>query len=281
MRVESRVQQAMLLFPPCAGVSACLPTSYSSVPWEPLCVARLCRWALEATFEKNMHSLMRAARKIKAVNLFQVRRRASLAPRHPAARPSRCRAPSRPLRCVRACVCVRVCVLVCVGGHASPPSPHSLLLILRAVVTPGSLFGPRQYFDKAYQSSNAEGFSTYVGVHELCHLTSENPCEVGCAWLPSRRVEGGPANTPAALPFELARARTYCADCRRMREPWAPRCTHRLRTALVLCPPFRIPCCRRAPTPRTCAWHRRPWSPTTSLRCAPRAAARTRMRIHA
>ncbi len=36
-----------------------------------------------------------------------------------------------------------------------------------------------QYFDKAYQSSNAADASTYVGVHELCHLTSAEPCDVG------------------------------------------------------------------------------------------------------
>lgn len=36
-----------------------------------------------------------------------------------------------------------------------------------------------QYFDKAYASSNAEDASTYVGVHELCHLTSPTPCDVG------------------------------------------------------------------------------------------------------
>ena len=35
-----------------------------------------------------------------------------------------------------------------------------------------------QYFDKAYQSSNSEGYSTYVGVHELCHLTAYKPCDV-------------------------------------------------------------------------------------------------------
>jgi hypothetical protein len=35
-----------------------------------------------------------------------------------------------------------------------------------------------QYFDKAYQAANAEGYSTFISVHEMCHLSSKSPCEV-------------------------------------------------------------------------------------------------------
>ena len=35
------------------------------------------------------------------------------------------------------------------------------------------------YFDKAYEASVAEQCSTYIGVHELCHLTSVKACEAG------------------------------------------------------------------------------------------------------
>ena len=45
-----------------------------------------------------------------------------------------------------------------------------------------------QYMDTAYQAANAEGHSIYVGVHELCHLTSKTPCEVGAVGVQSTRV---------------------------------------------------------------------------------------------
>ena len=66
----------------------------------------IARWALEASFEKHVHSMMRAARKSNGVFLFS-------------------------------------------------------------------------YFEKMYNKSVKEHCSMYVGVHELCHIVSEKPCEAG------------------------------------------------------------------------------------------------------
>jgi hypothetical protein len=47
-----------------------------------------------------------------------------------------------------------------------------------------------QYFDKAYQAANAEGYSTFISVHEMCHLSSKSPCEVSqCSWRTSLRAD--------------------------------------------------------------------------------------------
>jgi hypothetical protein len=35
------------------------------------------------------------------------------------------------------------------------------------------------YVDKAYSSSVVANCSMYIGVHELCHLTSKVPCDIG------------------------------------------------------------------------------------------------------
>lgn len=143
------------------------------------------RWALEAAFETNVHNLMRAARANRAIQLYSVRRPDQLVP----------------------CTSIR-CSLSSwgrcqLGMSSAYPLPRTRVLAAPVVITAALISFPAslvtrahpwhavchvwlrppppvlQYFDKAYASSNAEEASTYVGVHELCHLTSPTPCDVG------------------------------------------------------------------------------------------------------
>ncbi len=36
-----------------------------------------------------------------------------------------------------------------------------------------------KYFDRMYEEGLGDGVSLYVGVHEMCHLSSTNPCPAG------------------------------------------------------------------------------------------------------